>query len=152
LFTGATGAQAIRLWDIRANTAVYKLSTGNNWVNSLHWDHDRNYLWAATTADCKEHGFRRLRDDENGDDMWDGEPLWPKKAFHREDYFGEMFNANGHLLCKKWFLLSCARSRLKLRTDRYVFKEHPGPNILPEKDDTREESLYDDYDDDEYSY
>jgi hypothetical protein len=115
LFTGATGKQVIRLWDIRAKTAVYKLSTGNNSVQSLHWDHTRNDLWASTTADCRSDGFRRLRDahggedddddddDDDESDWGDEQRLWPKKAFHREDYFGEMLNANGHLLCRPRF-------------------------------------------------
>ena len=38
------------MWDLRARSLVYDLSTGNNAVQSLAWDSDGNSLYAAT--DC----------------------------------------------------------------------------------------------------
>jgi len=36
------------VWDLRARSLVYDLSTGNNAVQSLAWDSDANSLYAAT--------------------------------------------------------------------------------------------------------
>ncbi|KAG8776119.1 hypothetical protein FRC12_001079, partial [Ceratobasidium sp. 428] len=95
------------MWDVRARTPVYELATGNNRVQSLVWDSDRNHLYAAT--ECKyqdrmgyHHDYRPAKlSTGNGpvDEEMDGleededypmedDRAWPKYAWHKENYFG----------------------------------------------------------------
>ncbi|KAG6842763.1 hypothetical protein H0H93_003569, partial [Arthromyces matolae] len=58
LFTGSSRQQEVRLWDIRAKTTVYELSTGNTNVTSLAWDDKHNTLYAAAECDYVDrNGF-----------------------------------------------------------------------------------------------
>jgi len=47
-FAGGTKKECITVWDLRARSLVYDLSTGNNAVQGLAWDTDANSLYAAT--------------------------------------------------------------------------------------------------------
>ncbi|KAI0701872.1 WD40-repeat-containing domain protein [Cerioporus squamosus] len=66
LFTGGDTTQQVMMWDIRAEECVYELSTGNNSVTGLAWDHTRSSLFVAT--ECRyvnrmglRTGYRRAR-------------------------------------------------------------------------------------------
>jgi hypothetical protein len=66
LFTGSETREQIKLWDIRARAVKYELSTGNNSVEGLAWDHTRNALYATT--ECKyidrmgnHHEYRKAK-------------------------------------------------------------------------------------------
>lgn len=133
LFTGGRATQQIKMWDVRARCVVYELATGNNDVSALAWDSGRSTLWAAT--ECLyidrmgyNHDYRRAKapghlswgdrhegdgDDEEEDDydeeddaLEGDEKLWPQRAFHREDYFGYMFDAGNHRVCEFARLIS----------------------------------------------
>ncbi|KAG8719134.1 hypothetical protein FRC09_011581 [Ceratobasidium sp. 395] len=125
VFTGTGQAEQIKMWDVRARTIVYELATGNNRVNSLAWDSNRNCLYAATECSYQDrmgyrHDYRRSRKRKgqkiDKDDMED-DVAWPKKAWHDENYFGYAFDAGEH------------------RIYRYAFKEDPDPSIMPEYGD-----------------
>lgn len=127
------------MWDIRAQTAVYELATGNNAVTSMVWDSKRNSLYAATECNYIDRNgihyeYRKAKipktsvqkskglnvevggddeeadddddddDDDNNYDESDDEWAWPKKAFHKEDYFGYTFDAGEHRICMSGFL------------------------------------------------
>ncbi|KAG6917861.1 hypothetical protein DXG01_000766 [Tephrocybe rancida] len=66
LFTGSRSQQEVRLWDIRAQSTVYELSTGNTNVASLVWDDGHNTLYAATECDYIDHighhDYRRAKE------------------------------------------------------------------------------------------
>ncbi|PSS03512.1 hypothetical protein PHLCEN_2v3980 [Hermanssonia centrifuga] len=122
IFSGGVKTEAIKFWDIRAKQLVYELSTGNNVVNSLVWNSRNSTLYAATECENMDrlgyhHDYRRAKPprqpredkmdedgdeveddeddyDEDEDDDWDDEDrCWPSRAFHMENYFGEMFDA-----------------------------------------------------------
>jgi hypothetical protein len=129
IFTGQEESEQIKMWDIRARTAVYELATGNNAVVALAWDNTHHSLYAATECHYVDrmgghHGYRKAEipkprtenlasgeayDEESGDnteaDGDDGDEdasfgnKWPRKAMHSEDYFGYPFDAAGHRLC-----------------------------------------------------
>ncbi|KAI0368795.1 hypothetical protein BV20DRAFT_1036915 [Pilatotrama ljubarskyi] len=66
LFTGGDRTQQIKMWDIREQECVYELSTGNNAVSAMAWDHARSSLFVATTCphvNCfgERAGYRRAR-------------------------------------------------------------------------------------------
>ncbi|KAG6825489.1 hypothetical protein H0H93_000620, partial [Arthromyces matolae] len=66
LFTGATRQQEVRLWDIRARSTVYDLSTGNTGVTSLAWDGAHDTLYAATECNYLDrsgnfHDYRHAK-------------------------------------------------------------------------------------------
>jgi WD40 repeat protein len=123
VFTGSGKQEQIKVWDVRARTCVYELSTGNNAVQALVWDSKRNCLYAATECMYMDrlgyhHGYRpgfvpkpagapqsRSHDDDDEDDDEDDEEgdhehCWPDRAFHHENYFGYMFDAGDHRICK----------------------------------------------------
>ncbi|KAG9082197.1 hypothetical protein FRC06_005171 [Ceratobasidium sp. 370] len=123
-------AEQIKMWDVRARTPVYELATGNNQVESLAWDSDRNCLYAATECSYQDRlgyrrGYRGARrrpivdpEDEDYDpDDFDEEAAWPKDAWHYENYFGYPFDAGNH------------------RIYRYAFKENPDSSIVPRNGD-----------------
>jgi hypothetical protein len=129
VFTGQEESEQIKMWDIRARTAVYELATGNNAVVALAWDNVHHSLYAAN--ECRymdrmggHHEYRKAEipkpraknltggeadDEESGGDIEvDGDDededasfgkKWPRKATHSEDYFGYPFDAAGHRLC-----------------------------------------------------
>ncbi len=129
IFSGGVKTEAIKFWDIRAKQLVYELSTGNNVVNSLVWNSRNSTLYAATECENMDrlgyhHDYRRAKPprqpredkmdedgdeveddeddyDEDEDDDWDDEDrCWPSRAFHMENYFGEMFDAGEDRLCE----------------------------------------------------
>jgi hypothetical protein len=66
IFTSSESREQIKLWDVRARTVKYELSTGNNSVENLAWDPTRNTLYATT--ECKyidrmgnHHGYRNAK-------------------------------------------------------------------------------------------
>ncbi|KAG6905613.1 hypothetical protein DXG01_001686 [Tephrocybe rancida] len=151
LFTGSTKQQEVRLWDIRARTTVFELSTGNTGVVSLAWDDAHNALFAATECGyvnhIGNHGYRTAKepkfmreerqraegddmvvDDEDEEDYFsdddDDDRGWPRKAFHGEEYFGYLYDAGDHMLI------------------RYTFKEEPDIAILPEYGDATMDTQY----------
>ncbi|RDB26136.1 hypothetical protein Hypma_006198 [Hypsizygus marmoreus] len=128
MFTGAMRHQCVKLWDLRAKSAVYELSTGNNAVASLAWDTTRNTLYAATECHYvdrmgRHNGYRRAKvpadqnPESDGDEDDDGEEYegrcWPEQAYHDENYFGYLFDAGEHIIL------------------RYSFKENPDTSFLP---------------------
>ncbi|KAG9094807.1 hypothetical protein FS749_011774 [Ceratobasidium sp. UAMH 11750] len=126
VFTGTGKAEQVKMWDVRARTPVYELATGNNQVKSLAWDSDHNCLYTATECSYQErrdyrYGYRGTRrrpivDSEDEDyepDDFDRKSVWPKNAWHYENYFGCAFNAGNH------------------RIYRYAFKEGPGNSVAP---------------------
>lgn len=137
MFTGASRHEEIRLWDLRARSVVYELSTGNTAVVSLSWDAGRNVLYAATESRYMDrrgnnYGYRRARlpadyVPEVGDD--DEIKCWPKNAYHGEDYFGYLFDAGEHKICRHWFTLT--RLYANGHLVRYAFRESPDTSILP---------------------
>lgn len=123
------GRESIKVWDVRARSIVYELSTGNNSVESLGWDDKLSTLYAA--LDCRyvtrmgSHlDYRRARnpkkkkiDDEIEDESededafddvdYDGDDRqWPERAFHQENYFEYTFDAGRHGLCQYTFTRS----------------------------------------------
>ncbi|CAE6481558.1 unnamed protein product [Rhizoctonia solani] len=138
VFTGTHKGEQIKVWDVRARACVYELATGNNVVESLAWDAPNNCLYAATSCEYMDrlgnhHDYRYAKipknqnlgevdgdmdDDEMDDeDDEDGERCWPKNAWHKEDYFGYLFDAGDH------------------RILRYAFKEDPNLSVVPEYGD-----------------
>jgi hypothetical protein len=113
VFTGTGRAEQIKMWDIRARTPVYELATGNNQAQSLAWDSNRNYLYAATECIYQDrmgnhHGYRHAKkrkydDDDDDDDEYEDYEVdgrsWPENAWHNEDYFGYTFDAGEHRIC-----------------------------------------------------
>ncbi|KAI9061143.1 hypothetical protein FKP32DRAFT_985257 [Trametes sanguinea] len=138
VFTGSIRHQNIKLWDLRARSAVYELATGNTAVTALAWDAKRTTLYAATECDYMDrlgytHGYRPAHipgwakqdpvdemdtegadGDEEDDDDYDGEHCWPENAPHDERYFGYAYDAGEHLLL------------------RYQYKDDPDPTVLPD--------------------
>ena len=130
-FTGTETSEQIQLWDLRARGCVYELSTGNNAVVSMAWDSVNNALFAATNCNYVDRmgnhlDYRRAKipknlegenddqgddgmewnneDDSDGDDDFDHDQYWPKRAHQHEDYFGYNFDAGDHRLCAHHFL------------------------------------------------
>ena len=123
------------MWDVRARCTVYELATGNNNVSALAWDSGRSTLYASTECTYIDrmgynHDYRRARvpgqregathhdgdgsssedeEDYDDDDLEGDEKLWPDRAFHAEDYFGYMFDAGDHRICK-CFMFACGHS------------------------------------------
>ncbi|KEP47055.1 WD40 domain protein [Rhizoctonia solani 123E] len=131
VFTGTHKGEQIKVWDVRARACVYELSTGNNAVQSLSWDAPNNCLYAATECEYMDRlgynydyryakipknqnpgGNEDMEEDEDED--VDYERCWPKKAWHKEDYFGYLFDAGEHCII------------------RYAFKEDPKLSVVPE--------------------
>ncbi|KAI0042972.1 WD40 repeat-like protein [Auriscalpium vulgare] len=125
---GGTQTQQVKVWDARAKLPLYELSTGNNEVNGLAWDAQRQTLYAATECEHvdrmgRHHGYRRAklpkpprhsRDDDGDDDMeedeededdWDGdgENNWPEQAYHSETSFGHLLDSAEHRLYRYAF-------------------------------------------------
>ncbi|CAE7182034.1 unnamed protein product [Rhizoctonia solani] len=136
VFTGTHKGEQIKVWDVRARACVYELSTGNNSVQSLAWDAQNNCLYAATECQHMDrlgyhHDYRYAKipksqefdegmeyDDDDGKDYYiDEERCWPKPAWHKEDYFGYIYDAGIHLIL------------------RYAFKEDPNLSVVPEYGD-----------------
>ncbi|KDN48395.1 hypothetical protein RSAG8_02987, partial [Rhizoctonia solani AG-8 WAC10335] len=141
VFTGTHKREQIKVWDVRARACVYELATGNNAVQSLAWDSQNNCLYAATECaymdrlgyhhdyryakvpkdqnpGATEGGMEDDEDDEDDEDGYeDGERCWPKTAWHKEDYFGYLFDAGDHLIL------------------RYAFKEDPKLSVVPKYGD-----------------
>ncbi|CUA74740.1 hypothetical protein RSOLAG22IIIB_11457 [Rhizoctonia solani] len=132
VFTGTHKGEQIKVWDVRARACVYELATGNNAVQSLAWDAQNNCLYAATECEYVDrlgynHDYRYAKipgnqnpganedgmDDDEEEDV-DYERCWPKQAWHKEDYFGYLFDAGEH------------------RIIRYAFKEDPKLSVVPE--------------------
>ncbi|CAE6519833.1 unnamed protein product [Rhizoctonia solani] len=146
MFTGTGRGEQIKVWDVRARACVYELATGNNAVQSVAWDGQNNCLYAAT--ECRymdrlgyHHDYRYAKipnnqrfDDEDEDycvigrdakDYYkDGERCWPKSAWHKEDYFGYLYDAGGHQIL------------------RYAFKEDPDRSAVPKYGDASRGSAY----------
>jgi hypothetical protein len=130
--TGGEATEQIKMWDMRARSVVYELSTGNNAVAGLAWDTKHYSLYVATECRYMDRmgnwrGYRRAKipkdeveevdqnqihgdedvdmgdDDDGDDDDDDYSKCWPKMAYHDEDYFGHMFDAGEHSICE--FLL-----------------------------------------------
>jgi hypothetical protein len=124
IFTGAEKRESIKLWDVRARSAVYELATGNNAVVGMVWDSTRSALYAATECNYmdrlgRHHDYRRAKiltatklgemtrsstqedgdDDDYDTDDDDDDRAWPMKAFHAENYFGYTFDAGDHGIC-----------------------------------------------------
>ncbi|QRV83106.1 ribosomal L44 domain protein [Ceratobasidium sp. AG-Ba] len=107
-FTGAKKSEQIKLWDLRARTIVYELATGNNQVESLVWSSYGSCLYAATSCQYDErweyHSIdrqgkrKRSNEDENeySEDPLNYTFVWPKEAYHHENYFGYAFHAGEH--------------------------------------------------------
>ncbi|KAH9479827.1 hypothetical protein JR316_0008422 [Psilocybe cubensis] len=143
IFVGEAKYQKIVLWDVRAQKALYELATGNNNVRTMAWDNSSNTLYAATECTYVDrigyhHDYRRAKiprekypseenqsdmdidDDEIADnepdseDDWDDERCWPRNAYHRENYWGHVWDAGDHRLYK------------------YEFKKEPNLEIVPE--------------------
>ena len=131
VFTGGTQSEGVRFWDVRAKRLVYELSTGNNRVCALAWNKQRTTLYAATEAEHrpgpggravyrKARKVKRDQDaqrateedseenyediDEDGMEFYD-ELRWPYSAYHKEDYFGEVYDAGSMLMCKSFSIL-----------------------------------------------
>ncbi|CAE6469279.1 unnamed protein product [Rhizoctonia solani] len=137
VFTGTHKGEQIKVWDVRARACVYELATGNNAVQSLAWDALNNCLYAATECEYMDrlgshHDYRYakipknqrgqiegLEEDEEWDDEDDQDPdrCLPSRAWHKEDYFGYLFDSGDH------------------RIIRYAFKEDPNPSVMPEYGD-----------------
>ncbi|CAE7057717.1 unnamed protein product [Rhizoctonia solani] len=136
VFTGAHRGEQIKVWDVRARACVYELATGNNAVQSLAWDAQNNCLYAATECaymdrlgyhhDCRyakipksqmPEEFREDYEDDDDDYFEDEERCWPKLAWHKEDYFGYLYDAGDHLVL------------------RYAFKEDPNISVVPQYGD-----------------
>ncbi|KAF8699894.1 WD40 repeats protein, partial [Rhizoctonia solani] len=130
VFTGTHKAEQIKVWDVRARACAYELATGNNAVRSLAWDASNNSLYAATKCNYvnssgQNRKYRPARplnnqqrqmeyEDEDGEpDEYSGR-CWPINAWHKEDYFGYMFDCGDH------------------RILRYAFKKDPNTSVLPE--------------------
>lgn len=127
LFTGGTSSQQIKMWDVRGHSVVYELATGNNEVTALGWDSGRSRLYAATECSYMDrmgynHDYRRAKmpkgdggddddddeDEDEDDDYLEGdEKMWPERAYHGEDYFGYMFDAGDHRVCKCCSIFKC---------------------------------------------
>ena len=91
-------------------------------------DEDDEYDSDDEESDCSEES-----DDDPYKD-WDGVKCWPDRAYHMENFFGEMFDAGDSLLCA---LLRLHRatyvSDLELSpTVRYQFKENADPSVIPQ--------------------
>ncbi|KAF9026059.1 WD40 repeat-like protein [Hymenopellis radicata] len=139
IFSGGGEAAVIKVWDVRGRQMVYELATGNNDVVDLAWDGTRNTLWAVTECRFMDRmgnprGYRPIKlpkfvqerekgansetsagedDDDDGYDE-DYDRAWPKKAYHKEDYFGDVYNAGDHVIL------------------RYKFKSDADPSVVPE--------------------
>jgi hypothetical protein len=122
MFTGSEKSEIIKLWDVRARSAIYELATGNNMVVSMTWDSAHSSLYAATECNYIDrlghnHGYRRAKmpkpsslthDNVDGEDEEsdgydsddDDDRAWPEQAFHAEDYFGYTFDAGDHQICR----------------------------------------------------
>ncbi|KIY73914.1 hypothetical protein CYLTODRAFT_364902 [Cylindrobasidium torrendii FP15055 ss-10] len=140
IFGGCEKAEVIKMWDVRAPKMVYELAAGNNQVRDIAWDQSRSVLYAAT--EClwmdrmgNRYDYRRLSlpkwqragsptgasDEENEEDYEDIEDdedyddgrAWPKKAFHDEEYFGDVYDSGDHALL------------------RFSFKQDANPDITP---------------------
>ncbi|CUA74738.1 DENN domain and WD repeat-containing protein SCD1 [Rhizoctonia solani] len=137
VFTGTHRGEQIKMWDVRARACVYELSTGNNAVQSLAWDDRSNCLYAATEWEHMDnYGYRYAKipkwqnirpygeameeeeeeeeEEEGEEEEGDWDLCWPIKAWHKEDYFGRLFDAAEH------------------RIIRYAFKENPKLSVIPE--------------------
>ncbi|CAE7182037.1 unnamed protein product [Rhizoctonia solani] len=124
VFTGTHKGEQIKVWDVRARACVYELATGNNAVQSLAWDAKNNCLYAATECEHMDrlgynydYRYAKIPKSQNpgaNTDEVDHERCWPKKAWHKEDYFGYLFDAGEH------------------RIIRYAFKEDPQLSVVPE--------------------
>lgn len=125
VFTGGTESEGIRFWDVRAKKLVYELSTGNNTVCALAWDKQRTTLYAATEAEHrpgprgrgvyrKARKVKRDHDaqpateetemdnediDEDSMEFYDS-LRWPYSAYHKEEYFGEVYDSGSKLMCE----------------------------------------------------
>ncbi|KII84429.1 hypothetical protein PLICRDRAFT_46338 [Plicaturopsis crispa FD-325 SS-3] len=120
VFTGCGKGEQIKLWDIRARTAVYELATGNNAVNALAWDSRHNTLYAATECSYmgrmgNNYGYREAKIPErlNPDDYDEDYTCWPARAYHAEDHFGHFFDAGEH------------------RIYRYAFSANADTDVVP---------------------
>lgn len=52
-----------------------------------------------------DEGDEDDEDDEDNEEEGDFEHCWPSMAFHAENYFGYMFDAGDHRICKHFRLL-----------------------------------------------
>lgn len=128
------------MWDVRARTPVYELATGNNQVNSLAWDSDRNCLYAATECWYQDrygyhHDYRiskRWQTEYLDKDDRESDIAWPKQAWHDEYYFGYAFDAGEHRICQSFWSFD-RRTITDIKSlDRYAFKEDPDRSKMPE--------------------
>lgn len=66
LFTGGERTEQVKVWDVRARSVVYELSTGNNAVSAMAWDSRRSALHVATECTRmnrmgERSGYRKAR-------------------------------------------------------------------------------------------
>jgi len=66
IFTGTERREVIKLWDVRALSAVYELATGNNIVVGMAWDSTHGSLYAATECNYVDrqgfhHDYRKAK-------------------------------------------------------------------------------------------
>ncbi|VDC05494.1 unnamed protein product [Peniophora sp. CBMAI 1063] len=114
IIIGGNQSQQIKIWDARARAPLYQLSTGNNAVETLAWDGERNQLYAATNCqylgyDGSFFGYRGAHFGDEDDDG--GDWRWPREAWHDEKSFGHPFDCGSHRLI------------------RYSFKSEPNPEF-----------------------
>ena len=66
IFTGGDRSYQVRVWDVRARTMLYELSTGNNAVQNLGWDATNQTLYAVTSCERLDRlgrlqGYREVK-------------------------------------------------------------------------------------------
>ncbi|KAF5342363.1 hypothetical protein D9611_001753 [Ephemerocybe angulata] len=147
MFVSDKEAECITLWDIRAKAPVYDLATGNNVVDGLVWNDERNELFAATTCNYVDrngyhHGYEQARiprqeteedaakdsegneddwvDDDDDEDEEDDEDRWEDtdQCWPGNAYHSETYF--GHTFDSG-----------DHRIYRYAFKADPDPLIIP---------------------
>ena len=48
-----TAREAIKVWDVRARSIIYEIATGNDEVQSMVWDGERDVLYASVSCPNK---------------------------------------------------------------------------------------------------
>ncbi|KAF9457770.1 hypothetical protein BDZ94DRAFT_1313887 [Collybia nuda] len=150
--------EQIKMWDIRAKSVVYELSTMNNSVVGMEWDAGQNVLFAAT--ECKNMGrmgctteYRRAMiprdqelgyeeklesppkqrdgggdDDEEEEEDSEGEDMEDDDDVEDEEYQGRFWPKNANHAESHFGYLFDAGEHMLCS---YAFKEHPDATVLP---------------------
>ncbi|VDB98888.1 unnamed protein product [Peniophora sp. CBMAI 1063] len=100
IIIGGFKTQQVKIWDARGRAPLYALSTGNNNVQGLAWDGERNQLFAATACsyrgrDGTAYDYRRANFGDRRSDK-----AWPQQAYHDEESFGYPFDCGSHRLLR----------------------------------------------------